>query len=155
MQIYLVQHGICAVEGDGEKVLTNEGREQTRRIAEVAKGYNVVVEKIVHSGKKRAQQTAEIYHAALQVTTPLEHVEGINPLDDVTSFSWRIKSLSDCLIVGHMPFMQKLVSYLTTGNENIKVYQFQNSGLVCLGAEKGEEGPLDWSIQWTLNPRIS
>jgi phosphohistidine phosphatase SixA len=52
--------------------LTDQGRAETERIAQVAKGYGIRVARIVHSGKKRAEQTAAIYHATLSLKTPLE-----------------------------------------------------------------------------------
>ena len=61
----------------------------------------------------------------------------------------------DLMVVGHMPFMQRLVSYLTVWSEEIRVYQFQNSGIVCLDNSEGTDSKLDWFIKWTLNPNIS
>ena len=140
---------------DPERGLTRQGRVETERIAQVAKGYGIQVGRIVHSGKKRAEQTASIYHDALSLKTPLEAVSGINPLDDVRVFAETILPEADLMVVGHMPFMQRLVSYLTTGAEDVKVYQFQNSGIVCLDAGEEPNGDLDWFIKWTLNPDIS
>ena len=66
MALYLVQHGQChAKDSDPSKGLTEEGRAAATRIAGVAKGYGVPVSCILHSGKKRARQTAEIFEAAL------------------------------------------------------------------------------------------
>lgn len=156
MALFLVQHGISASKDvDPGKGLTSEGITETERIAQVAKGYGVKVQKIVHSGKKRAQQTADIYHKALSPRSPVEVVSGIKPLDDVRAFAKTINAESDLLVVGHMPFMQRLLSYLTTGSAEIRVYQFQNSGLVCLSASKGSDGSLDWFIKWTLNPKVT
>jgi phosphohistidine phosphatase len=156
MALYLVQHGISAPkEIDPERGLTTQGRAETERIAQVAKGYGIRVAKIVHSGKKRAEQTATIYHQALAVEVPLEAVAGIDPLDDVRPFAAGLDPGAGLLVVGHMPFMQRLVSRLTTGSEDMKVYQFQNSGIVCLEAEEETSGKLDWFIKWTLNPNIS
>ena len=59
------------------------------------------------------------------------------------------------MVVGHMPFMQRLVSFLTTGSEEIQVNQFQNSGIVCLSSCEVTDGKLNWFIKWTLNPNIS
>ncbi len=156
MALYLVQHGLSAAKDfDPGKGLTIQGEADTKRIAQVAKGYDLKVDKIVHSGKKRAEQTAEIYHDSLSVRTSLEMVPGIHPMDDVRAFVESIKSRSDLMIVGHMPFMQRLVSYLTTGSEDIRVYQFQNSGIVCLDKSEDNDGSFDWFIRWTLNPNIS
>ena len=156
MAILLVQHGISASKDvDPEKGLIGQGRVETERIAQVAKGYSIKVEKIVHSGKKRAEQTATVFHEALSVKTPPEKVTGINPLDDVRAFVASINPETELMVVGHMPFMQRLVSYLTTGSEEIRVYQFQNSGIVCLDKNEGTDGTFDWFIKWTLNPNIS
>lgn len=156
MALFLVQHGISsASHRDQQKELTEKGKKETKRIAEVAKSYNIGVEKIIHSGKKRAEQTALLFHQALLVKTPMEKVSGINPLDDVHTFSLNIGPESALMVVSHMPFLQRLVSLLTCGAEDVRVYQFQNSGIVCLDAEVGNNGPLDWFIKWTLNPHIS
>ncbi|MCP4341431.1 MAG: phosphohistidine phosphatase SixA [Desulfobulbaceae bacterium] len=156
MALFLVQHGISASKDvDLEKELTSQGRVETERIAQVAAGYGIKVGRIVHSGKKRAEQTASIYHHALSLKSPLEVVAGINPLDDVQTFASTINPGLDLMVVGHMPFMQRLVSYLTTGSEIIQVYQFQNSGTVCLSANEKADGEFNWFIKWTLNPNIS
>jgi phosphohistidine phosphatase len=156
MALFLVQHGISASKDvDPERGLTGQGRAETERIAQVAKGYGIRVAKIVHSGKKRAEQTASIYHDALFLKTPLEAVPGIDPLDDVRPFAASVLPGSDLMVVGHLPFMQRLVSFLATGSEEMKIYQFQNSGIVCLDATEGPDGKFDWFIKWTLNPNIS
>ena len=82
-------------------------------------------------------------------------ISGISPLDDVRPFAARIDPQANGMVVGHMPFMERLVSYLTTGSEEIRVYRFQNSGIVCLDCEQGRDGEPDWFIKWTLNPNIT
>jgi len=156
MALFLAQHGISKTKDvDPERGLTSQGRAETKRIAQVANAYDIGVEKIVHSGKKRAEQTATVYHNALSVKTSLKLISGINPLDDVQPFADSIDPEAGLMIVGHMPFMQRLVSYLTTGSEEIRVYQFQNSGIVCLEKSEGTDDKFDWYIKWTLNPNIS
>lgn len=156
MALFLVQHGLSeSKEVDPEKGLSQTGKEESLRIATVAKAYNIGVKKIVHSGKKRARQTAEIYHLALDLKPPIEEISGISPLDNVEKFAEKVALDENCMVFGHMPFMERLVSYLTSGDACLKVYQFQNSGIVCLDAEKGNNDKLDWFIKWTLNPNIS
>lgn len=155
MAIYLIQHGVSeSKEIDPNRGLNDTGRKETELIAQVAKGYGIKVNQIVHSGKKRAEQTAAIYHAALSVSSQLQAISGINPLDDVQGFGENIRPEDNTMVVGHMPFMQRLVSFLTTGSEEIRVYQFQNSGIVCLDMSV-IDGKRDWFIKWTLNPTIS
>jgi phosphohistidine phosphatase len=156
MALFLVQHGISESKDiDPERGLSDFGREETNRIALVAKGYKIPVQKLVHSGKKRAEQTADIFYEALALKTPMKKISGINPMDDVPSFAATIKPEENLMVVGHMPFMERLVSFLTTGTEDCRVYKFQNSGIVCLDMEIGEDNKADWFIKWTLNPNIS
>lgn len=156
MALYLVQHGISSPkEKDPDKGLSSQGIEETRRIANVAKGYKISVNKIVHSGKKRAAQTAEMFHQALSLKTNMEVYTGINPLDDVRHLATEVEPGQHLMVVGHLPFMERLVSFLTTGMEGNRVYRFQNSGIVCLDAESISAMELDWFIRWTLNPTIT
>ncbi len=156
MALFLVQHGISAPKDiDPEKGLSDFGREETNRIAQVAKGYKIPVQKIVHSGKKRAEQTAGIFHETLALEIPMKKNSGINPMDDARIFAATIELEENLMVVGHMPFMERLVSFLTTGSENCRVFKFQNSGIVCLDMESGEDNEADWFIKWTLNPNIS
>lgn len=151
MALFLVQHGrSLSKDKDPEKGLSDAGKQDSRRIADVAKSYAIPVAKIVHSGKKRAAQTGIIFQDALQPKLDLAKIFGINPMDDVKAFGDTIDPAADLMVVGHLPFMEKLVSYLTAGLEEKRVYKFQNSGIVCLGREDN-----DWFIKWTLNPDIS
>lgn len=151
MAIFLVQHGLSLPKNqDPEKGLSDQGRADTIRIAEVAKVYEIPVLKIVHSGKKRAEQTALIFNDILGMKPPCEQIDTINPLDDVKVFGNTIDSKSNVMVVGHLPFMERLVSYLVANSDALRVYQFQNSGIVCLDCEDG-----NWFIKWTLNPNIS
>lgn len=151
MAIFLVQHGISmSKDQDPEKGLSEKGRSDTIKIAKVAKVYKIPVLQIVHSSKKRAKQTAVIFNEILGVKKLCEQTHGIKPLDDVKVFGDGVDPLSNVMVVGHLPFMERLVSYLTTGSMDLKVYKFQNSGIVCLDYE--DDG---WFIKWTLNPNIS
>jgi len=151
MALFLVQHGLSLPKDqDPEKGLSKKGFEDTQRIAKVAKSYGIPVSKIVQSGKKRARETALIFSETLGIKELSEQVDGINPLDDVKLFSDKIDPESGLMIVGHLPFLEKMVSYIITGNQDLKIYKFQNSGIVCLDQEEN-----NWFIKWTLNPDIS
>ncbi|MCG8563989.1 MAG: phosphohistidine phosphatase SixA [Desulfobacterales bacterium] len=150
MSLFLAQHGLALPKDqDPEKGLSPQGRADTLRIAEVAAVYNVPVARIVHSGKVRAAQTAAIFEDHLKPPRPTGTIPGISPLDDAPAFGNRVDPRANLLVVGHLPFMERLVSHLTCGDPDKRVYKFQNSGLVCLEEDQG-----DWYIKWTLNPRV-
>jgi phosphohistidine phosphatase len=151
MALFLVQHGLSLPkERDPEKGLSEIGQQDTKKIAEVAKMYKIPVSMIFHSGKKRAEQTALIFNEILDLKAPCKKMQGIKPLGDVKIIGSKIDPNANSMIVGHLPFMEKLVSYLVIGNEDLKIYKFQNSGIVCLDNEDNK-----WFIKWTLNPDIS
>lgn len=151
MAIYLVQHGKNSPkDADPEKGLSNEGKKDVECIAQMAKEYKVSVLAIKHSGKKRARQTAEILAHALEPGDGFAEMEGLGPLDDVTKPS--IKADENVMLVGHLPFMERLTSYLITGSfDKPRVIQFQNGGIVCLDRDPEKQS---WFIKWTLFPHI-
>jgi phosphohistidine phosphatase len=152
MALYLVQHGkSLPKDKDPQKGLSQEGITETERIAQLAKGYGVSVSKIAHSGKTRARQTAVIFEAALKPSEEIQERIGLNPLDDVTVFADTIDNTEDIMLVGHLPFMERLAAYLVTGSFEKPVFKFQNSGIVCLDKDPGTES---WMIKWTLMPHI-
>ena len=152
MALLLVQHGkSLPKEVDPEQGLSDEGRSETGEIASAAREHGVRVARIVQSGKKRAAQTAEIFASALQPAGGLQKGDGLNPLDDVSAFAEKIASSEDLMLVGHLPFMERLASFLITGAADKPVIRFQNSGIVCL--EKDADAD-HWTIRWTLFPGI-
>jgi phosphohistidine phosphatase len=149
MAVYLVQHcKILPKEEDPDRGLSREGLEETRAMAALAADNNVQVMHILHSGKKRAQQTAEIFMKALAPQAGITKGTGLAPLDDVTSFASTLNSEDDIMVVGHLPFMERLVSYLVAGSSDTSVIKFVHSGLICLGTEDAS-----WYIRWAQYPR--
>jgi phosphohistidine phosphatase len=150
MAIYLVQHGKnLPKDVDPEKGLSEEGKKEVERVASAAKRYGLTVASIRHSGKKRALQTAEIFESILKSRDGVREVSGLGPLDDVPGPALDPKE--NVMFVGHLPFMEKLVSYLITGSAERPVLKFQNGGMVCL--EKDAESGA-WVIKCMLMPDI-
>lgn len=152
MALYLVQHGLSLPkEQDPEKGLSDLGKAEAARMAEVARDYGVSVKAVRHSGKKRAAQTAEIMAEHLYPPEGVTAIDGIAPLDDVTAFAAGAANRKNEMIVGHLPFMEKLVGHLTAGSADKRVLKFQNGGIVRLDHDPESNA---WSIIWTLMPRI-
>ena len=152
MALYLVQHGkSLSKDVDPDQGLSEEGIAETGRIAEVAANYGVNVSNIKHSVKTRAHKTAEIFASALNPTGGITEVAGLKPMDDVVAFAASIDPDENSMLVGHLPFMERMTSYLVTGSIDTPVFKFQNSGIVCL--QKDPESR-SWVIVWTLMPKI-
>ena len=152
MALYLVQHGkSLPKDRDPDQGLSDEGIAEAGRIAEVAKNYGVRVSRIVHSVKTRARQTAEILAEALQPKDGVHEIQGLKPLDDVAVFAGQIDENEDLMVVGHLPFMERLNCLLAIGSVGKRLFKFQNAGIVCM--EKDPETG-SWHIKWALMPNI-
>ena len=152
MALYLVQHGKSLPKSiDPDQGLSEEGVAETKRIADVAANYGVNVSHIKHSVKTRAHKTAEIFASALNPPRGIAEVDGLKPLDDVVAFAAAIESDENTMLVGHLPFMERMTSYLVTGSTDKPVFKFQNSGIVCLNKDPDSGS---WVIVWTLMPKI-
>ena len=152
MALLLVQHGkSLPKDKDPAKGLSEEGISEVERIAGIAKKYGVNVHRIMHSGKKRALQTAEIFAEALEPDGGIQEIEGINPLDDVAAFADKIEISDNLMLVGHLPFMERLTSHLITGSIEQPVFKFQNGGILCMDKDPETKS---WFIKWSLMPDI-
>ena len=151
LRLYLVQHGEARSElEDPERPLTPKGEEETRKISDATKRLSLCPKKIYHSGKRRAEQTAGIIATALD--RPAQMGEGLNPNDDIRPWVERISAeAEDLMIVGHLPFLEKLTSFLVFGNERTKAVLFRYSAIICL--EKKEAGR--WAVDWVLKPEMA
>ena len=153
MSLYLVQHGkSLSKDLDPEKGLSEDGQAEVEMIAGVARGYGVPVAAVIQSGKKRARQTAEIFATALDVAQGPAERSGLNPLDDVTDIAPSLSAADNQMLVGHLPFMERLTAYLITGSIDKPVFKFQNGGIVCLDQDPDSHS---WFIKWTLMPNIT
>ena len=152
MKLYLVQHGeACAKDVDPNRALTEQGKADVNRLAVFLRKSGVSVEHIIHSGKLRAEQTAARLVNAIAAGTTPEVSALINPNDDPAqfaqlSFSWS----GDTLIVGHLPFMAKLVSQLTLRNTQTVFTDFTPGSAVCL--ERHDDNR--WTISWMVRPEV-
>ena len=152
MQIYLVQHGeAVSKEVDADRPLSDGGITDIKNIAGFLRESGVKVAEIHHSGKTRARQTAEIIADTLDVTEPVIATTGINPNDNVGQFAGRLNEFPDnAMVVGHLPFMAKLVASLVSGKADSMLTAYQPGSIVCLAEDENKH----WQIAWMLRPEI-
>lgn len=152
MRLYLVQHGEAKAEvDDPARPLTDRGRTEVERVAALARKLEVRPAQMLHSGKLRAEQTARIIADVLELSEEPEAVSGLNPNDDVRSWAAKLaQQEEDLILVGHLPFMDRLASLLLCGDADRGIVQFRYGAIVCL--ERKEDGT--WRLQWILAPDL-
>jgi len=154
MKLYLIQHGEAKSEAeDPERSLTARGEKEVTAVSKVAGSLRIKPLEIYHSGKLRAKQTAEIVASALKISDSLvQSAQGLNPNDDVRAWTERIsKQKGDLMLVGHLPFLEKLTSFLLCGDENARLVLFRYGAIVCLD-QKENKG---WAVRWIFTPEMA
>lgn len=147
--LYLAQHGKAYSEAeDPERRLTPEGITETEKVATFLARAGVRVREVVHSGKTRARQTAEIFARHLGASARAE--EGLGPNDDPALWAAKAEALAgDVMVVGHLPHLSKLASLLLIGDPQREIVRFRYSGVVKL-----ERGELGWRLAWYITPDV-
>jgi phosphohistidine phosphatase len=154
MRLYLVQHGEALnAPDDAGKTLSPKGRRDVKALAEACARHRIEAVEVIHSGKARARQTAETLADALDL--PARKAAGLDPMDPVRPFADECSTIHSTVVVGHLPFMERLAALLLAGRENPPVLAFQRGGMACL-ERRGPPGPDDphgaWCILWTAFP---
>jgi phosphohistidine phosphatase len=152
VKLYLIHHAEAKPEEeDPNRPLTEKGWADARRVAAHVVGRGVIhVQRIIHSGRLRARQTAEAWAEHL---SPVEIIsaDGLEPVADPATWANRLQqSTEDMMLVGHLPYLERLVSRLLVGDPARRVVEFRNAGAVCL--ERGEDGR--WVVRWSLMPEV-
>lgn len=152
MRLYLLQHGeAVSKEVDPERPLTEKGRQDVARTAEFLKVSGIKIDVILHSTKTRAIETARILAETILPKDGTEQKEGLAPNDPVdTLFDELTTENRDLMVVGHLPFLGKLVSLALAGSESSKIVSFKAGGVVCL--ERREDGK--WQLVFVITPDL-
>jgi len=126
MRLYIVQHGdSVAKEIDPNRPLSDRGQADIQRLAEWLLSHNVKIAQILHSGKTRAKETAEILRPLLKSPSQIYEGQGLAPNDSPEAFLHQLRDpKKDTLIAGHMPFVARTISQALTGAPDRQLVEF-------------------------------
>ena len=149
MNLYLVRHAEPRLGGsDAERGLTEKGFADIEKTARFAARAGVKAARILHSGKTRARETAEVMGRHLRPAGGVQAGDMVSPSDDPWVWATRVADMEeDLMLVGHLPYMECLVSLLVAGETDARVVDFETGSMVFLKREGGV-----WSIQWMVTP---
>jgi len=143
-------------EEDPDRPLTDEGRKTVETMGAHLARSGINFDRIFHSGKLRAEQTATILANGLKISERVEAHKGLDPQDPVKPIAnWLSEQaqqgLRSVAIVGHLPFLDRLASLLVAGNEASGVVAFQYAGVVRLDPKAESQG---YAVRWVLTPEL-
>jgi len=152
MRVYLVQHGESkSEEEDPQRRLTDKGISEVLNVADFLRPLKLAVDAIWHSEKARARQTGELLAGTFRARDRLIQREGLGPKDPVATTKEALEQTSgDLMIVGHLPFLGKLVALLVTGSEKNEIVEFRFGCVVCVERRDNKK----WKVGWMVTPSL-
>jgi phosphohistidine phosphatase len=150
--IVLVHHGhALGRDVDPTQPLSAPGRAASARLAAAVAARGVRPDIVLHSGKFRARQTAELFWLACNPHAVFSVARGLQPTDSPAVVRSRLESDDrSILLVGHMPHLARLRSVLCGEPPNGVTLGFPPHGCVVLRQEGGR-----WRELWQLDEQPS
>ena len=157
MELYLLRHAIAeeqsAGQPDSERRLTPGGARKMRRVSKGMKALAMRFDLILTSPFVRAKQTAEIAATALKLEKRLEVEPALagdrSPRELIAALK-KHKSSERVLLVGHEPYLSRLISMLVSGNERSAI-AMKKAGICKLTTGKLKYGRCA-TLNWLLEP---
>lgn len=150
MFLYLVQHAQALnKDEDPSRSLSENGIRDVKKIASFSRGLKISPHQIVHSGKMRALQTAQLIADRVNSDMGVLESDGLMPMDDPEMWFGRLGKIhEDMMIVGHLPHLNKLASLLICRDKEKQIINFEMGSIVCL--KRLEE--FNWVVEWMMKP---
>jgi len=163
MDLYILRHAIAEPRtgllprGDSQRELTIEGAGKMRRVAQGMRAAKLSFEAVLSSPYVRARQTAEIVADEFVLTQKLELVAALapdgSPEELIQLLNRDFSGRKSVLLVGHEPYLGRLISVLLTGGVNLAV-NMRKAALCHLSIEE-----LRWdrcaTLEFLLTPGLA
>lgn len=160
MNIFILRHGIAVepgtpgIERDADRPLIPKGERRLRAAAAAMMKMELSFDLILSSPILRAKQTAEIVAETLKLGKRLQFSDALAPGGNMKML---VKQLSDwkpvpenVLLVGHEPYLSRLISLLISGEDHTTV-AMKKGGLCKLETVDLRPG-LCARLAWLLTP---
>jgi phosphohistidine phosphatase len=160
VNLYILRHGIAVepgtpdFENDSERPLIPKGERRLHSAAAAMKKLELSFDLILSSPFIRAKQTAEIVAGELKLKKRLEFSDELAPGGSFNALIHALNelkpTLENVLLVGHEPYLSRLISLLVSGGENTTV-EMKKGGLCKLEVGELRHGQCA-RLAWLLTP---
>ena len=158
MNVFLLRHGRAGkwnplrYPDDRLRPLTPEGQDRLTGQVRGMAAIGISPDLIVSSPLTRALQTAQIVHAGLALTRPIETSESLVPEADPRDAlkelaTWQVSS-AGVMLVGHEPHLSSLAS-IAVGESADAVLRLRKGALCRIRLHLAPYGHSGW-IEWSL-----
>ncbi|MBD3217014.1 MAG: phosphohistidine phosphatase SixA [candidate division Zixibacteria bacterium] len=153
MRIYIVRHAEAkSKEADPNRPLTEIGRQEIKQTGSLAADRGMQgIKNIFHSGKTRAEETAELLAEHINSDSKPEEAEGLKPMDDPKIWIDRLNGGEfdgDVAVVGHLPHVARLATHLLGKEKGDEFFDPHTATIFCLEQDEDKK----WTLQWMITP---
>jgi phosphohistidine phosphatase len=160
MNLFLLRHGKAEPPSpkwrpDSKRPLTREGEERMGEIARGIQALELSFDLILTSPYVRALRTAEIQaevYGAKKLFETSNLVSEADPKNIVDEINENFASVEQVVLVGHEPFMTRIISTLISGQGAAVAIDLKKAGLCKLSVQKLAFGKCA-CLNWLLTPR--
>jgi phosphohistidine phosphatase len=160
MNLFILRHGIAMDRGtsgfdnDADRPLLPKGERRLRAAAGAMREMELSFDLILSSPFHRAKQTAEIVAEELKLKKRLQFSDALAPGGSFKNLLQQLNGLrpapENALLVGHEPYLSRLISLLVAGGENAAV-EMKKGGLCKLESDTLRAGRCA-KLLWLLTP---
>lgn len=155
MKLYLVRHGDAVSEAaDPTRPLSEEGVSEVKSVANFILKHRLIKNRreldLAYSPKVRAKETAEIIADTLSLEEGKLSTD-LLPESPIVHWLEQIEfSEKSLMLVGHLPYMDFILSKLLADNDQKSILNFRTGTVVAL--ERLEKA--DWRLDWIVSPKL-
>jgi phosphohistidine phosphatase len=161
MEIFLLRHGLAVERGtpvfkdDSTRPLLPKGKKQLKKTTRAMREMELEFDLFLSSPYVRARETAEIVAAGLKGRQHLKFSDALAAEKDPLHLVGELQKIKPApktiLLVGHEPFLSRLISLLVTGGPDLQM-DFAKGGLAKLEVDILRTGKCA-VLAWLLTPR--
>jgi phosphohistidine phosphatase len=161
MNLYIVRHAIAVERGtpgyeeDGQRPLTDAGRRKMKKIVKGLSQLDLDLDLILSSPYVRARDTAKILAGEYKLKGKVALSDNLIPPGNFEKLIEEIHqkyNVNNLALVGHEPMLSSLVSWLTTGNTDLRL-TLKKGGVAFLSTDNlYQDGHA--TLEWLLTPAL-
>src|SRR6185369_16114390 len=160
MNLYIVRHAIAVQRGtpgyddDSQRPLTDTGRKKMKKIVKGLRQLDLEFDAIVSSPYVRARDTAKILAKEFDMKD-IGFSDNLIPpgnFENLVSEIHKKYDVGNLALVGHEPMLSSLISWLTTGNTDMRVTLKKGGAAYLVADNLYQDGRA--ALQWLLTPAL-
>ena len=159
MNLFVLRHAKACARSpkwrpDDTRPLTRDGEKKMYHIARGIQSLDLSIDLILTSPYLRAFRTAEILGEVLEskkVFASKNLIAEAEPRAVIDEMNENFAELTQIALVGHEPFLSRLISVLLSGRDNLPI-ELRKGGYCKLSIKKLSFGPCA-GLEWLMTPR--